>query len=67
MFRHPKNKKDDAVYLEHMQIAIEEIEKIAAAERRGLEQQWSVERGLEIIGEAARNVSEECKRMICRH
>ena len=57
--RTPRGEIDDEVFLEHILIAIEEIEGFVE-DASGLEDKktgWAVERGLEIIGEASRNLS----------
>lgn len=58
--RPPRGKKDDKAFLEHILIAIEEIEDIAAdGITEDTKTAWSIERELEIIGEASRNLSKE--------
>jgi uncharacterized protein with HEPN domain len=59
--------KRDSAYLQHILDAISNIEKFVEGIKKeefitNLEKQYAVLRGLEIIGEAAKNVSKEIKR-----
>jgi len=51
--------KDDLLYLRHILEAIATIEKIAAEEPWDITREWAIERGIAIVGQAARNVSKE--------
>jgi uncharacterized protein with HEPN domain len=56
--------KRDSAYLQHILDAISNIEKFVEGIKKeefitNLEKQYAVLRGLEIIGEAAKNVSKE--------
>lgn len=50
--------KDDRVYLENIIDVIEEIERFTVGGQSDEKTQRAVERNLEIIGEAARNISQ---------
>ncbi len=55
--------KDDVLYLRHILEAIGRIESIAQEEPRGFTQEWAMERGLAIVGQAARNISKTFQKM----
>ena len=57
--RRPRGHKDDEVFLEHMLIAIEELEMFAQADLDDVRTIRAIERAFEILGEAANNISDE--------